>query len=283
MILKEILKLFFRYNVVEIPVMEQSGSDLLGIIRKERIVELNNSHSDLNQTFESSIDQIIQRTDDIDPATIFNAGCMDQIPILDRSGQITKFDSKPNIIFMLHRKPAVIAPAPDFMKQSTLRAGIQETNPDDMSMLENILVPILVTNTSKVILFANQFFFHRFDMQKDFVIRQKLDATLVKLKIENSMEGTFTYAHTKWNYKVNYVVDRIFIVFTEVKESVQNSAFLDAEKLLKGKAGMKDLIETYENGLIKKVLQRTKGNTKQAAQFLGLDEKSLGYRMGKIR
>ncbi len=281
MILKDILKLFFLHKIVEIPVLSPTGQGLLGIVKKDRIVEMNNSNANFSLTFEENLDKLIQKTDEVDVSSLFTSlQGTDQIPVLSTLGEVTKFDTKPNIIYMLRKKDE----APPHHNTSP---SLSETRPDDdrqeLLILENILVPILVTNTNKVIQFANQFFLCKFGMEKSFILNQKIDTVLTKMKIENGLEGTFSYAHTKWFYQVNYMVDLIYVVFTEIREVTQNSASLDADKLLKGKVGFKDLVESYENGLIKKVWQKTKNNIKQTSQHLGIDEKTLSYRLTKIR
>jgi hypothetical protein len=282
MVLKDIMKLFFQHGVTEIPVMSPSGQNILGLVRKEKMVEMNTSNAAFNLTFEESLPSLIQPADQVDTSTIFSSlPTSGQIPILYPSGELAKYDTKPNIIYMLRKKD------PDTSQvQENPPAPATVTRPkgeEDLSILERVMAPILVTNPNRVIQYANQCFLIKFDMEKDFLKNQKVDNIFFKLKIENGLEGTFSYGNSKWFYQVNFDIDRIFIVFSQIREVTQNSAIVDADKLIKGKASYKELVENYENGLIRKVWQKTKGNMKQASQYLGMDEKSLSYRLNQLK
>lgn len=282
MVLKDVMKLFFQHGVTEIPVVSPTGQNILGLVRKEKMVEMNTTNAGFNLTFEESLSTLIQPVDQVDTSNIFSSlPSTGQIPLLYPSGEVAKFETKPNIIFMLRKKEPEIrqvqAPQPAPLPLPLENAGT------DLTILEKIMAPIIVTNSNRVIQYANQSFLLKFDMEKDFLQGQKVDNVLFKLKIENGLEGTFSYLNFKWFYQVSFGVDQIFIVFSQIREVMQNSSTADAEKLLKGKAAYKDLVENYENGLIRKVWQKTKGNMKQATQYLGMDEKSLSYRLNQLK
>ena len=141
----------------------------------------------------------------------------------------------------------------------------------------------MITNPARSIIFANSFFLNSFNVEKEFILHQRMDLFLPKVKLENNLAGSFTYQHRKWHYRANYQADRIFIAFTEVHIQKQDGYQGDLEKMIREKADLRSMTEAYENWLIRKIHQRSKQNLRLTAQMLKIPEETLKYRLHKMK
>jgi hypothetical protein len=309
MILKDILALFFRYPVKGLPVIDQTGGGLAGIVKKDRIIELSSNKENLDLDIGKVMDRIMTGLDEASVSETFGSVAEDfAIPVLDRSGETGKFETRKNILGFLQEKrkkaeaeasiersrrlvvqgqsagtgPSAQNPAVPAQEEARVPAGVPSF-PERLGILDSILVPVLVTSPGKVIVFANQYFLSTFNLERDFVLRQKITLFFPKIRIDNSLAGAFTYQHRRWQYRVNYDLDHIFVSFNEMKTGISPFGAAEVEKIMKSKADLKSLLETYETGLIRKVHQKTKLNTQQTARLLGLKEEDLKYRLQKMR
>lgn len=269
MTVKEVLNLFFMHPIKGVPVADSNDENLLGILTKEKLIEIasNRSELDLDISKEAKFFLVSVETKNIE--NYFEK--IDEhyaIPVINTKGEIIKSITKEEL---LNKKESVITKTETVYKEER-----------NYEILNEIPAAILVFNTNQIILFANRFFLQNFSMEKEFVIGQHITSFFPKLRLKG-LSGVFSYAHKQWNYNLQYGLKESIICFQEVYVKTVSQDDNVVDKILSGKTNLKSQLEQIESKIIKKVYQRLKGNIKSSAQLLGLTEENLRFKLQKIK
>lgn len=302
--IKDILSLFFKYSVKGFPVIDDKDEEILGVMTKDKLVELTSHGSNLDLGLGENRSRVILKLDAGMVRAMFGSlESTSAIPILNSSGEIRRVMTRSDLMAVLERKfepprPAVTAmPAPAMTvpamtvpamtaagateAEAIVRSVLSPT--ERFAILDSLKVPVLLTNTGLVVQFANEQFLETFNFEKDFILRQKVAHFFKGVKLDSALGGTFSYLHKKWQYRISIGVDLNAVVFLEVKETqAPNPVQKDAEKILKGKLNLKSASEAYENSVIRKVHQKLR-DPAATARRLGVSEESLKYRLQKMK
>jgi hypothetical protein len=297
MVVKDLLSLLFKYPVKGLVVAGGKDADYTGIIRKDKIIELSSSNSYLGLELEENLGKLmsdftaegINSTFDItDPRLV-------SIPVIDGHGNFVRLESPAVFLQWISQKEEDkrVREALNAEKEkkktaaaaaaATTAVAAKVTGENGYAVLNQLLVPVLVTTPARLIIFANSFFLNSFNVEKDFILHQKMNVFLPKVKLENNLTGSFTYQHKKWQFRANLQPDRIYYIFTEIHIQKQEGYPGDLDKMIRDKADLRSTAEAYENWIIRKVHQRTKQNIRQTAQVLKIPEETLKYRLHKMK
>ena len=287
--IKDILGLFFKYPVKGFPVIDDRDEALLGVMAKDKLVELSSNGSNLDLSLAENRSRVVQKLD-ADLVRLMFGGLESHtaIPVLNYAGEIRKVMTRSDLLSVLEVKerPVPSAPVPAASAATAEEKPSQDTavSADPFAVLDLLKVPVLLTGKDWVVRFANGIFLETFNFEKDFILNQKVGRFFKDVKLDSRPQsGNISYQHKKWHYRISYADDLVSIVFLEVKESPAPSPVVqDAEKILKGKMNLKASVEIYENALIKKVHQKLK-ETAASARRLGISEEALKYRLQKMK
>jgi PAS domain-containing protein len=290
MTVKDVLNLFFLHPVKGLPVTDDRDEQILGFITKERIIELGSSRSDLELELSDTAGRLLQELNLKNIESFFrDIDNQYSIPVINRKGEIRKAVTKTDL--EVRFRASIEPPAPKQVPAATpvpapetAKAPSADSDLSASELLDAIPAAILVLNPRLIILSANDFFLEKFGMERDFVLRQQISHFFPRIKLTGNADGTFTYGHQKWHYRLRPGLRESVLVFQEIVERTGPSETdTAAEKVLAGKSTLKPLIEQYESRIIRKVCQKKRSNLRQAAELLGLSEENLKYRLHKTK
>jgi hypothetical protein len=290
MLLKDILGLFFKYPLKGFPVIDDKDESVLGVMTKDKLVELSSSGSNLDLGIKENHAGVIQKLDAETARALFgNLQLHSVIPVLNVRGEIRKVLTFPDLMAGFEKRTEVpAAPEPAAATAgSAAAASAGEASfagqADPFAVLDTLKVPVMLTNAKFVVKFANTQFLETFNFEKDFILHQRVALFFKGVRLDAGLGGTFSYQHKKWQYRISFGDDLVSVVFLEVKESpAPNPVQKDADRVLKGKATLKAVGEAWENAVIRKVQQKVK-NHQAAARKLGMTEEALKYRLQKMK
>lgn len=278
MTVKEVLHLFFLHPVKGLAVASDPMAErLLGFLRKESLVELASARSDLDLDISGTAERLLLPPDEETLTSLFASLPADQpIPLIDRQGTLLRTLTRSQLESLLSR------PNPQPHKEPPSRPA-DTAGHDRYRILDSLPVPILVLNHRHVILHANEAFLDAFAMDPAFVTRQQVGRFFPRLKLPAETEGTFTYSHKHWRYLYKPGLEEGFLVFQEAPKSERPASESDsaAEKILAGKANLRQMTEQFETRIIRKVYRKHKANLGHAAALLGIPEERLKYHLQK--
>ena len=99
MLLKEILGLFFKYPLKGFPVIDEKDEEILGVMTKDKLVELSSSGSNPDLSLTENNSRVIQKADAGTIRSMFgNLEAHAAIPILNLRGEIRKVLTRPDLM-----------------------------------------------------------------------------------------------------------------------------------------------------------------------------------------
>lgn len=292
--MKDIIRLFFKYDVEFIPVLDKKNK-FVGLIKKDLLIQDATEGEFIERPFMKFIDKYLSYPNEetfLTFVTNLSENC--KFPVIDRKGEF---------LFLWDKKKLLNSYYNISVKEK------EEDPADDMfykEILNHLPFDIVLTDIKNKILFANKSFIKNFDFQQDILIDNNINKFFPTINMVLSSQNFYpkvhsiTYRHLKWYYTVLKFRMTCIYIFSLMEERLKihgkdylflsdNSENKVTEK--KNKINQKepknnslpDVIKNKETDIIKKVLQDNEWNISKAANILKIPRQTLQYKISKYK
>ena len=292
--IKDIMRLFFKYEIDSLPVLDKKNN-FKGLINKEAIIRDATDAGFIDKSFSKLTNKYLFYPDE-EKFLIFISNLSEQFkfPVIDVKGEfLFLWDKKKllNSYYNLSAKDKKFDMTADMFYKKIL----------------NILpFNILLTDSENKIIFANESFLRNFDFNRTILLEHNLNNFFPTINNILTKQNLFpkthsiTYRHIKWYYTfLKYNSSFIYIFsLTEEKLKIHDRDFLFSVDSLeiRSKRGkyqnqnkkqiaksLPNIIKNQETDIIKKVLEKNEWNITKAAKELNIPRQTLQYKISKYK
>ncbi len=292
--MKDILRLFFKYEIDSLPVLDKKSS-FKGLINKDTIIQDATNGGFIDKPFSKSINKYLFYPDE-EKFLVFVSSLSEKFkfPVVDAKGEFLFLWDKIKLLnsyYNLYSKDKEIDISGDMFYKAIL----------------NVLpFNILLTDSKNSVIFANDNFLKNFDFEKAVLLDHRLSGFFPSInKIltkQNFFPNIFSimYRHLKWYYTILKCETTFIYIFslTDEKLKIHNTDFLFSadsveirsrrrknhkhENKQKAKS-LPTIIEDQETDIIRKVLTENDWNITRAARILNIPRQTLQYKISKYK
>ncbi len=291
--MKEIMRLFFKYDIEVLPVVD--GRDKFkGFINKNLIIQNATDSGFIDKLFPKLISKYLTYPNEKEFLLLVSRLSDDNnFPVIDNKG---------NYLFLWFKKDLL-----NHYYNISLNEGKNQTQKDDMfkGIVKCLPLNIVLTETTGKIIFINDNFLSEFDFEEDILIKQNINKFFPKINkifIDSNLYPkihSFLYRHVNWyyviiKYKSVYVYmfslykekllthdkDNIFSIDKpEIKEKTKKIIKVETTKI----KPLPDIIENQEKDILIKTLNESDWNITHAAKILEIPRQTLQYKISKYK
>ncbi len=286
--IKDIMRLFFKYDIDALPVLDKKNK-FKGIINKNLIIQDATDSEFIGKLFSRVADKYLTYPDEEKFLFLVSNLSEDvEFPVIDEKGKF---------LFLWDKRKLLNS----YYSISDKEKEADKT--DELlykAVLNNIPSNIILTGIDNNIFFANKSFIKDFDFELNILLGRNLNKFFPNINIILAKQNFFpkihsiTYRHIKWHYIIIKCKASFIYIFSKAEESLIKHGKDNIEiepkrkKKEKQKGSQKDkslpnLIRDKETDMIKKVLQENDWNITKAAGILNIPRQTLQYKIIKYK
>ncbi|MDD5065965.1 MAG: helix-turn-helix domain-containing protein [bacterium] len=287
---KDIMRLFFKYDMDHIPVIDKSKK-LKGLLDKKLIIQDATDTTFIDRPFPRLVSKFIFYPEEEFFLQIVS-GLPDDMkfPVIDSKGTLQHLWQKKDLLNSYYNITA--KPQSETHKKEVDYWGIIDILPFNL----------LIVDDKNRILNANRNFLMEFDFEQDILFSQNINKFFPRITAPPGKNIFFPrffpikYRHINWFYTIFPAHGSCVYLFTLNSEilnrshdphDLNNPDFQDIPKKepeTRTKSGsLPDLIEDKESAIIKKALEENEWNISQTANTLHIPRQTLQYKISKYK
>jgi len=207
--MSEIMRLFYKYGVDAIPVLDKKGK-LQGLLDKKLVLHDADDAQSIDKPFYKSVDKYLLSPGEAEFLSLVS-GLPDEsrFPVIDRKGQfLLLWDKKKMLTGYYSRKDSPAADPDNFFRE----------------ILNKLPFSFLVTDIRHRIIFASEHFLREFEFDADILLEQdlfRLFPAVSRIQLKDHFyprQHTISYRHKDWYYTVLRVSAGQVYLFARDKE-----------------------------------------------------------------
>ncbi len=292
--IKDIIRLFFKYDINAIPVVDNRNL-FKGLIFKQEIIDNAGEISFIEKPFSTISNKFIffpKETEFLQFISKLNDSL--EFPVINLKGELLYLWRKKDLLDLYYSITKNVIKEPSTQ------------NIIDFEAIINVLpLNIIIVNSKNKIIFASKSFLETLDFKKEILINQLVHKIFPKINIIRTKDSLYPnihkikYQHQEWYYLIFNLSTTASMKGCYIYVFTQNKNMFNAgiSEIIKGdKVNIKkennakkeqppltELIKSQEKELIKKVLEENAWNISQAARILKIPRQTLQYKISKYK
>jgi len=280
----DIIRLFFKYEIDFIPVIDSKNS-FKGLILKNDLIDNSGDLSFIEKSFTLVLQNFLKVPNESEFLQIISKIKEEtEFPVINLKGQVVHLWQKKNLLNVFYG----------------ISKSISKTEtPEDVNfhnLLYNLPLKLIILNSKNKIIFATKLFLEKLDFKKELLLNQNITKFFPKInteRIPNSFYPKFykiKYQHKDWYYTIFKIEDssQYAYIFTESENINFDSEIfprnetkeIETQKL---KEPLPEIIENREKEIIEKTLKETDWNISEASRILKIPRQTLQYKISKYK
>lgn len=289
--MKEIMRLFFKYEVDVIPVIDNKNK-FKGFLDKNLIIQDATDSGFIEKSFFKIIGKyLIYPQEEKFLLLVSKLNDDTGLPVIDKKGNFLFLWFKKDLLNHYYTYPK------EKLKKSEEENIYRE-------ILKSLPFNILLTDSAYKIIFINNNFLKEFDFEENILLNHRISKFFPNINKIFTDSNLFPkihkmqYRHVDWFYVIlNYNSTYIYIFSLKEekfkkhdKEKLFSIDKLDIKTMSKNKQvdaddsqSLPQVIENQETEIIKKTLQENDWNVTKAATILNIPRQTLQYKISKYK
>jgi len=286
--IKDIIRLFFKYDIDAIPVVDNKNN-FKGLIFKKNIIEYSGEVAFIEKSFSTVSDKFLffpEESEFLQFISKLNDSI--EFPVINLKGILLYLWRKKDLLNLYYS-----------ITRDTIKSSRESTGIDFEKIVNILPINFIIVNSKNKIIFASKAFLENLDFKKEILINQsvlKIFPRLTIIRTKNSLYPKvhkIKYQHQDWYYTIlnlestgtmkGYYV-YIFSTTRYMLSSERDELKVKEEPLLtKEHKSLNEIIELQEKEMIQKVLEENEWNISQAARILKIPRQTLQYKISKYK
>ncbi len=285
--MKDIIRLFFKFDIDYIPIIDKDKK-LKGLVDKKLIIQDAADTVFIEKPFSKLVNKFIFYPSEESFLQIVSA-IPDELkfPVIDIKGSLQYLWFKKDILNSFY----------NISKKS--KSKTEKSDLDYKDIIDAFPLNLILVDEKNKIVNANKNFLHELDFEQDIILNQNINKFFTNIHLPNEKNvfypkiHSLKYRHIHWYYTVlqaNQYYIFLFSLTSNPFNSNKEIHFSEESENSK-KSGQKSIsppsltrvMESNEKNIIKKILEENEWNITQAAQVLKIPRQTLQYKISKYK
>lgn len=286
--IKDIIRLFFKYDIDAIPVIDNKNN-FKGLIFKKNIIEYAGEVAFIEKSFSTVSDKFIffpEESEFLQFISKLNDSV--EFPVINLRGIVLYLWKKKDLLNLYYS-----------ITRDTIKLAGESTGIDFEKIVNILPINFIIVNSRNKIIFASKAFIENLDFRKEILLNQSVIKIFPKLNIIRTRETLYPkvhkikYQHQDWYYTILNLESTGTMKGCHIYLFSPNRYMLSMERgeskekeeplLTKEYKSLNDIIGSQEKEMIQKVLEENEWNISQAARILKIPRQTLQYKISKYK